>query len=220
MTCTMTKSTVGLQSLSLLVLLPAQLFGLGARIPNQDATAIARGNAFAATADNPSAIYYNPAGITQLEGHNFHVGSLFYLDINAEYRSPSGQNFENEHQIIPVPEMHYVYAPKDQPFAYGLGIYAPFGLGMEWPDDVPFRNAGLLAKLKYITINPVVAWKPLPSLSIAAGPTFNYSETLFHQGVAVSPYQLHQEGEGWGYGFDAGTLWQPHPQWSFGAKYT
>ncbi|MGV3756131.1 MAG: hypothetical protein ACO1QS_12175 [Verrucomicrobiota bacterium] len=35
------------------------------RLPNQDPEGIARGNAFVATADNPSAIYYNPAGITQ-----------------------------------------------------------------------------------------------------------------------------------------------------------
>ncbi|MCX6925129.1 MAG: hypothetical protein NT154_18235 [Verrucomicrobia bacterium] len=50
-------------------------------MPNQDAFAIGRGNAFVATADNPSAIYYNPAGITQLQEQNIHAGSLFYLGI-------------------------------------------------------------------------------------------------------------------------------------------
>src|SRR5262245_56879978 len=58
---------------------PTPVFGIGFRIPNQDAEAIARGNAFVATADNPSAIYYNPAGITQLEGHNAQIGVLNYL---------------------------------------------------------------------------------------------------------------------------------------------
>jgi long-chain fatty acid transport protein len=46
-------------------------FADGFRLPDQDAFATARGEAFAATADNASAIYYNPAGITQLEGWNF-----------------------------------------------------------------------------------------------------------------------------------------------------
>ena len=36
----------------------------GLRLSDQDAFATARGEAFVATADNPSAIYYNPAGIT------------------------------------------------------------------------------------------------------------------------------------------------------------
>ena len=37
---------------------------MGFRNLNQEASAVARGNAFVATADNPSAIYYNPAGIS------------------------------------------------------------------------------------------------------------------------------------------------------------
>ncbi|HXU75413.1 MAG TPA: hypothetical protein VN794_02540, partial [Methylomirabilota bacterium] len=68
-------------TMALLSLCPGLALGLGSRIPNQDADAIARGNAFVATADNPAALYYNPAGISQLEGQQIHVGSLFYLNI-------------------------------------------------------------------------------------------------------------------------------------------
>src|ERR1043166_4392819 len=78
----------GLLLIAIVSLAPISTMGLGSRIPNQDAEAIARGNAFVATADNPSAMYYNPAGITQLEGQNFQVGSLFYLNIYADYVSP------------------------------------------------------------------------------------------------------------------------------------
>src|SRR5688572_10034114 len=49
-----------------ILLSPTVSLALGIRIADQDARATARGNAFAATADNPSAIYYNPAGITYL----------------------------------------------------------------------------------------------------------------------------------------------------------
>lgn len=38
---------------ALLACSPAPVFGLGLRVPNQDAFAIGRGNAFVATADNP-----------------------------------------------------------------------------------------------------------------------------------------------------------------------
>ena len=205
---------------AVIAFIPWQALGLGSRIPNQDATAIARGNAFVATADNPSAIYYNPAGISQLKGQNVQVGSLFYLNIETDYESPSGRHVENKREIIAIPQLHYVFSPEDQPFSFGLGIYSPFGLGVEWPDTAPFRNAGVKVKLTYITVNPVVAWQPHPTLSIAAGPTFNYSKAELRQGVAVSPYQFRFEGDDWAYGFDAGILWQPHPQWSFGAKYS
>lgn len=205
---------------AIIALFPSHTFGLGSRIPNQDAAAIARGNAFVATADNPSAIYYNPAGITQLEGHNAQVGCLFYLNIETDHKSPTGEHTENDSEVIPIPQLHYVFSPKDQPFSFGLGVYAPYGLGVKWPDTAPFRSAGVEVELSYITINPVIAWQLHPTLSIAAGPTFNRSEAELRQGVAVSPYQLRFKGDDWAYGYDAGILWQPHAQWSFGAKYS
>src|ERR1700691_3429787 len=53
----------------------AHSFALGIRIADQSAEATARGDAFAATADDPSAIYYNPAGITQLDGTRVLLGA-------------------------------------------------------------------------------------------------------------------------------------------------
>jgi long-chain fatty acid transport protein len=69
-----------------------------------------------------------------------------------------------------------------------------------------------------------VAWKIIPSLSIAAGPTFNYSQISLSQGVLPIPNllpgdQAKFEGNNWSYGFNVGVLWQPDPKWSFGASY-
>ena len=203
------------------VLLPSTGLGLGSRIPNQDPEAIARGNAFVATADNPAALYYNPAGITQMEGHNLQLGSLFYLNIYSDYKSPTGVEVDNNHTVIPVPHFHYSFAPTNLPVAFGLGAYSPFGLGMEWPSDAPFRTSGLEAQLIYMTLSPVVAWKPFDSLSIAVGPTFNYSKAKLRQGIGAppSPAEFEFDGSNWAYGFTVGLLFQPHPKWSFGAKY-
>ena len=74
---------------------PAQVFGLGIRIADQDPFATARGNAFAATADNPSAIYYNPAGITQLHGQNANF-SLYTIYLNSHYTSPAGSEVDTK----------------------------------------------------------------------------------------------------------------------------
>jgi long-chain fatty acid transport protein len=197
---------------------------LGFRVPNQDASAIARGNAFVATADNPSAIYYNPAGITQLEGQNIQAGSLFYLGIYGDYRSPSGQALDNDPEVIPVPTLQYTITPGEWPVSFGFGVYEPFGFSVQWPNDAPFRQESIEGELVYMTLNPIVAWKVLPSLSIGAGPTFNYSRLKLVQGLLPSPNlipgdQAEFEGNDWGFGFNAGLLWQPHPQWSFGASY-
>lgn len=202
-----------------LAVLPLNVFALGFRIPNQDAEAIARGNAFAATADNPSAIYYNPAGITQIQGQDLQVGDLNYLGINTHYDSPSGATADTKFQVIPVPQVYYVCSPDNLPLSFGLGVYAPFGLGVEWPPDSGFRSLALKSSVQYITANPVVAWKVLPSLSLAAGPTFNYSDIEFTRGLVTATDLFKYDATGFSLGFNAGALWQPITQLSFGANY-
>src|SRR5215217_8598465 len=74
-------------------LIPSFAFGLGIRIADQNPYATARGNAFAATADNPSAIYYNPAGITQLEGTRALLGAYaITLKAEVDLDAPGGNN--------------------------------------------------------------------------------------------------------------------------------
>lgn len=71
----------GLLAILIAGVLPLKALANGFGLPDQDAFATARGEAFTATADNPSAIYYNPAGITQLEGNNYRSGAYgIYLD--------------------------------------------------------------------------------------------------------------------------------------------
>src|SRR5436190_6299774 len=83
----------------LLLALPTPLFALGFRIVDHDAEATARAGAFTASADNPSAIYYNPAAITQLDGlqlqlsaytvgfeSSFNPSTSGALDVDSKYK--------------------------------------------------------------------------------------------------------------------------------------
>ncbi len=137
----------------------------GFRLPDQDAFATARGEAFAATADNASAIYYNPAGISQLKGGNFR-GGIYGIYLPVSYKSPSGRSFDNGKDLQAVPQLFFTYTPNESRLSYGLGIYAPFGLGFRWPQDTGFRTLAIESQLTYLSINPVVAWRILPNLSV------------------------------------------------------
>jgi long-chain fatty acid transport protein len=200
-------------------LVPLPMDAVGFRVPNQDPVAIARGNAFVATADNPSAIYYNPAGITQLEGQHFQAG-LYLISANTEYRSATGAKADTESSFQPVPQLYYVNTSASLPISFGLGVYAPYGLSLDWKNSPPFRTLAERGRLLYASANPVVAWRVHRNLSLAIGPTINYSEAKFRQGIGLSPRDHFRiEGDGVAYGFNAGLRWQPHEQWSFGANY-
>jgi long-chain fatty acid transport protein len=193
--------------------------GVGFRLPNQDPEAIARGNAFVATADDPSAIYYNPAGITQLQGQNIR-GGIYLLSAGVDYESPNGTKASVNSDFVPVPQVYYVFSPEDFPLSFGLGVYAPYGLSLDWGPNTPFRTEAQKGRLSYLSINPVVAWSILPNLSIGIGPTINYSEASFEQGIGLLPGDSFKvRGSGWAYGFNAGIFWQPHPKWAFGINY-
>ncbi|HEY1171850.1 MAG TPA: outer membrane protein transport protein [Verrucomicrobiae bacterium] len=193
---------------------------IGFRIVNQDAAAIARGNAFTATADTPAAMYYNPAGITQIEGTQAQLG--FYItSVNSTYHSPAGGKAHSLFEVQPVPQMYLVHSPKESDLSFGLGTYAPYGLGIEWPEDSGFRTLALEGRLMYTTVNPVVAWQALPSLSIAAGPTLNYGRVELRQGIFLPTAgdEFKFKGTDFAYGYTVSARWQPTEKLAFGINY-
>jgi long-chain fatty acid transport protein len=199
----------------------------GFGLPDQDAFATARGEAFVATADNASAVYYNPAGITQLTNSNLRGGlnSVYY---EPTYQPPAGQpnngrTYYSSANFAYLPQLFYTYTASGAPLSCGLGIYAPYGGNMSWPQDTGFRSVAISGSLKYITINPVVAMKLAPDLSVGGGAMFNYGNMSMYQGLR--PQALRQtnyfnfRGDGWGVGFNVGILWQPISKLSFGATF-
>lgn len=199
-------------------LLPMQALALGIRIPDQDPYATARGNAFVATADNPSAIYYNPAGITQFQGHNIRAG-VYAISLNSQYSAPAGSRVETKDKIQAVPQLYYTFSPANIPVAFGLGVYAPYGLGLEWPENSGFRSLATKGRITYLTLNPVFAWKAHSTFSIAAGPTFNLADAELRRGIIAPGDQFKFTGDGTDVGFNAGLQWRPHEQHSIGLSY-
>ena len=196
-------------------------FANGFSLPSQDAFATGRGEAFVATADNPSAIFYNPAGMSQLSGDNLR-GGVYGIYSQTSYSPPAGSaNSGNAYYssgINAIPQLFYVHTFKKVPLSLGLGVYFPFGGSMDWPQDTGFQPIAVSASLKYVTINPEVAWQILPSLSVGAGVMVNYAHMKTVQGIAPNLANYFQfEGSGWGVGGNAGILWKPIKQISFGA---
>lgn len=213
---------IRIQSLVCSVLLLSFLmedgYSLGSRISNQDAEAVARGNAFVATADNPSAIYYNPAGIRQLKGTHLRSGS-YLVTVESEYRSPNGGGSSTKDKFAMVPQMYATHTPEGSRFTFGFGVYSPFGLGTEWPQDSGFRTRATVTKLNYIRVNPVVAVDLAPGLSFGAGPALNYSSVILKSGLPAPGDEFSFDGNSYDIGFNAGLLWKINPQFTTGFSY-
>jgi long-chain fatty acid transport protein len=197
----------------------------GFRLASQDAFATGRGEAFVATADNASAVYYNPAGLTQLEGLNVRGGAYgIYFDPTYTPPSPGDTHkFHIDHQLAVVPQFFAAYTPEDWPLSFGLGTYAPFGGNIDWPQNTGFRAVAISGELTYVTINPVLAIKLPAGFSIAGGATFNYAEMQLEQGINASAAPLLNffrfQGQGWSAGYNLGLLWHLYEPVSVGATF-
>ena len=138
-------------------------FASGFLIPEQGAKASAMAGAFAATADDPSAIFYNPAGIAQQRELSVLAGTTLINFTNEFSGDPNsavtaGASGEYNRHTFNIPNM-YAIVPFGNNITVGVGVFAAFGLRTDWEDPWIGRYISKDADLKTTSVNPVVAWQ-------------------------------------------------------------
>jgi long-chain fatty acid transport protein len=157
---------------------PARVHGDGFRLLDQGASATAQGAAFAAQADDPSALHYNPAGMTQLERVQIYTGTnLVSTDIT--FTSSAGATVSGGTSgavANPPPSSFYLtVSPGDlglgalRDLAVGIGITSPFGLQLTYPNSGPLSTVTTYAALPLFDIKPTAAYRITNYLSVGAG---------------------------------------------------
>ena len=121
--------------LVLLLLFPVASMGAGFALLENGAKPLAMGNAFAAQADDPSALFFNPAGITQLEGKHLSVGTtIISSEFKYETSEPAPSRNETSDGTFFPSTVYYTQQLSDQVW-WGLGFFSPFGLETDWNKD-------------------------------------------------------------------------------------
>ncbi|MDP1994804.1 MAG: outer membrane protein transport protein, partial [Ignavibacteria bacterium] len=115
------------------LLLCSTAFGSGFQINEHGARAMAMGGAFTAAALDPSILYFNNAGITQMSGFKLMMGTTLIAP-SSTFRgiSPKVNETKMESQLFTPIHFYATYQITDQLYA-GLGFNNPFGLGTKWP---------------------------------------------------------------------------------------
>jgi long-chain fatty acid transport protein len=207
-------------------------FAAGFRLPEAGAKAMGMGFAFTAQADDPSAIYFNPAGLTQLEGQNVMVGVTYVRENGGEFTGTTPVDnttaIKNETQKnlnFFIPNAYYTRTTDSGNVSYGVGIFAPFGLGQEYKDKNTsiFRNQITRIDLMTVVVNPTIAFKVGEILSVGAGIDWMYGKAELEKTPVVPGVgnlynlELEADGDAWGYNF--GLLLKPTENLRIGASY-
>ncbi|MGB2868483.1 MAG: outer membrane protein transport protein [Bacteroidota bacterium] len=202
----------------------------GFQINEHAARATGMAGAFAAQSSDPSAIFFNPAGLAFLKGKTLSLGTtLIFPSTTFSGPTPSTQESKMNSQVFYPSNLYGTYAMNDD-LVFGLGVYNPFGLGTEWPSNWVGRYLAVKADIVTFFINPTVAYKISDQLSVGVGVSYVYSSVSLSYNIATFTDQTRstissQDGSvlldatGSGINFDAGLLYKPMRDLSIGVSY-
>lgn len=216
----------------------ATLLALGSTTANASGFAIIEqsvtglGNAFAgaaATAEDASTIFFNPAGLTEVKGVQYSLGVHLIRPSNnfkdggstSTLGGGASLNVNNEDggdsgTLGVVPNFYYSRA-LDNNWTVGLGINAPFGLVTDYDDGWIGRYHGLTSDLKTININPTAAYKLSDTFSAGFGLNVQYAEAYLTSAIDYGGFigfsqafdgEAAVEGDDISMGYNFGFLWK------------
>ena len=171
------------------ILLPSAAHGAGFSLIEQSVSAM--GNAYAgaaASAEDATTVYFNPAGMVYLPQSQLVVG--------AHAIRPSG-HFNNEGSVSAlgrpgtgeggdlgswavVPNLYYSHVVTPD-IRIGIAVNAPFGLKTEYDKDWIGRFQAMKSELKTYNINPAVAFRVNDRLSLGLGVSVMYASEPRHE---------------------------------------
>ena len=207
----MLKSTISLA----VALASSQLFASGFALNEQSISGMGTGFAGrSSSADDASTMFGNPAGMSRLKRQQV-TGGLAAIDASTDINDASGsQSGTNKGDMVPftaVPMGYYV-KPIDDHWAFGLGVYAPFGLVTNYESNFQGRNFGSNSEVKVVTFQPTVSYAFNDKVSVGFGPTINRISGTLESALTtpVSPNDgnVKIKGDDIGYGFNIGVLVQ------------
>ncbi len=219
------------------VLVAAPAFPAGFQIMTQGARATGMGLAFTALADDPTAIFYNPAGLGWQEHFSAELGSSFITKTKGDFQGanpfPGDGATGQQHKTTFLVPTFYAVMPLTKDINLGIGSFAQYGLGYRWDggDQWSGRFVSQNAVIQSIDLNPVLSWRLTPQIAIAGGADYRLSRVQLERDTAAfdpltsafaDTAHVKLDSSIWdnhAWGWNAGILIKAAPELAVGASY-
>lgn len=157
----------------------------GFMLPHQTARALALSSAVNAGINDASAVYYNPAALSEVDGNNLLINGT-YINVTSSVEN-SGRKANNEHDDNYLATLFANYHIDNSDFTIGIGTYTPYGLATTYERDFT-RFAAERTELRTIYVTPALSWHPSKYFSVGAGLSFVHASGLFTRGLCLDPF--------------------------------
>ena len=199
-------------------------FAAGFQLTEQSSLGAGRAYAGAGiVGDDLSAVHYNPAGMTLLDGTRFQAGGV-WIGLNADFKGNNGEseNGRLKGQMIPA---GYVTHQVNDKVWLGFAMTVPFGMGTEYDRNWEHANRGTSAKIYTFDMNPSIAYKVSDFISVGAGVSVQYAKAELGMRMDVPGVpgmdMAHGkvEADSWDWGYNFGVMISPTDKLRFGLAY-
>lgn len=202
----------------------------GFQINEHGARAMAMAGAFTGVASDASTIYYNPAGLTNLQGTNF-LGGVTLIAPSSTFTGPTGspqaKEWEMESQLF-TPFNFYATHRINDDLGIGLGVNNQYGLGTKWDENWAGRYLAVDTEIRSFYFTPAISYKFSDAFSIGIGGVFAFADVSIVSntplqdpvtGNQLPDAQTSLEGDATAFGFSAGIFVKPSDMISLGLSY-
>ncbi len=172
------------------------------------------GGTLIARADSPSALIYNPAGITQLGGTQIELGTAIIPPRGTVAIAAQDTDVEAANHIVPY---GYVTHQMSDQVWFGFSLGTRFGLGTAWDNNWIGKYSSTEVDIMTFSLQPTVAYQVNEQLSVAVGAEIMYGKVLLARKVPLAvdvDYEL--TGDAWGIGAVTALHYTPNDQWRIG----
>lgn len=188
----------------------------------------------AASSEDASVMWFNPAGLTAIEGAQL-IGGLHMISPSSKFSNsgstgviaPATGGFlegrdDDGATVGLVPNFYWKNRIAD--YDVGLGINVPFGQRIAYKSDWVGRYHATETDLKTYNINPAIARKVNEKLSFGFGLNAQYISVLLEQKVNQSALgdrdaNAKVTGSSWAFGYNLGFMFKPVESVNIGLSY-
>jgi long-chain fatty acid transport protein len=173
--------------LTAVLVMPRSVEAQGFSVNEHGSCAMGRGGTgVASPCTDGSAVFFNPAGLLLAKGKGVISGGSTFIAATGDFtNSTTGEVSELVEETHPVPAIFMGYGLSDNA-TIGFGVFAPYGLAIEWPTTAEGRFLGYYSSVKGIYFQPTFGLKASDRLSFGIGFDITSSEVELKQRVDLA----------------------------------
>jgi len=169
--------------LTVFAMATAVTYAGGYRVSLQGQKALAMGHTGVAVINSSELVFFNPAGLVDLEDKlNISAGVSGVFSNIAYQNSETGVNARSDSPMGTPLYLYASYKATDW-LAFGLGVYTPFGSEVKYEDNWAGSHLVNNIELQAIYIQPTVSVKLNDMISVGGGPIYATGSVNFNRNL-------------------------------------